>query len=172
MTRCVTMTQILQDLNSTLAEEQEHYEALLDLARRQGMMMTTHDVDGLDENARLMSDGLAAADVVRIRRERLASDLMRQAGSAVPGSLSTWLETQPAAIQDSLGEPVQLVRCAAGELARTNEMNRRLANFCLDLVEEEAALLRRCLLEDPAGCYDSGAQPASNGQGGVLKRQA
>jgi hypothetical protein len=69
-------------------------------------------------------------------------------------------------------EPVQAVRRTAGELARTNEMNRRLANFCLDLVEEEAALLRRCLLADPAGCYDRGAQPTQNEQGGVLKRQA
>jgi hypothetical protein len=51
-------------------------------------------------------------------------------------------------------------------------MNRRLANFCLDLVEEEAALLRRCLLEDPAGCYDRGAQPTTRTQGGVLQRQA
>ena len=39
-----------------------------------------------------------------------------------------------------LDEPVQAVRRTAGELARTNEMNRRLANFCLDLVEEEAAV--------------------------------
>ena len=64
------------------------------------------------------------------------------------------------------------MRRAAGELARTNEMNRRLANFCLDLVEEEATLLRRCLLEDPAGRYDRGAQPTQNEQGGVLHRQA
>lgn len=162
----------LQDLHEILREEQDHYEVLLDLARRQGAMMTAHDVEGLEDNARRMTEGLTAADAVRIRRERLAGEVMRASGAAVPGSLSAWLAGQPAAVQEILDGPVQAVRRTAGELARTNEMNRRLANFCLDLVEEEAALLRRCLLEDPAGRYDEGARPAQGGQGGVLQRQA
>lgn len=172
MTETKLPSRTLQDLAAVLQEEQGHYETLLDLARRQGVMMTGHDIEQLEENARRMTEGLAAADLVRIRRERLASQVMSADGAAVPGSLRTWLETQPAAVRAILDEPVQAVRRTAGELARTNEMNRRLANFCLDLVEEEAAVLRRCLLEDPAGRYDSGAQPARNDQGGVLHRQA
>lgn len=172
MTETTIADQTLEDLNEALQEEKRHYQALLELAHGQGVMMTSHDLEGLEENARRMSEGLSAADGVRIRRERLACDLMRRTGARVPGSLSAWLETQPAGVQDVLREPVQSVRRTAGELARTNEMNRRLANFCLDLVEEEAALLRRCLLEDPAGRYDCGAKPATGGQGGVLRRQA
>ena len=162
----------VEALNDVLREEQQHYAKLLELARRQGHLMTTHDLEGLQDNARLLSDGLAAADAVRLRRERLVGKLMQCEEGPPPVSLSAWLQMQPIPLRQALAEPVQAVRRTAGELARANEMNRRLANFCLDLVEEEAALLRRCLLEDPAGCYDRGAQPACNTQGGVLKRQA
>ena len=162
----------LQDLSDVLQEERGHYENLLELARFQGCQMTSHDLEGLEHSALKMGEGLTAADAVRIRRERLASDVMRQSGTETARGLTSWLETQPPAVQQILAVPVQSVRRVAGELARTNEMNRRLANFCLDLVEEEAVLLRRCLLEDPAGCYDSGAQPTQNEQGGVLSRQA
>jgi hypothetical protein len=172
----MTMTTATPDtigaLTAALREERDHYRQLLELARDQGRMMTSHDLEGLEANATRLSEGLEAADAVRIRRERLASAVMAATGTAVPGSLSAWLDTQPDPIRRRLAEPVQAVRRAAGELARTNELNRRLANFCLDLVEEEATLLRRCLLEDPAGRYDRGAQPTQNEQGGVLHRQA
>ena len=167
-----TPTGALEALTSILAQEQQHYEQLLALANRQGQLMTSHDLDGLQTNARELSQGLAAAQAVRLQREKLASEMMQGAGSKEANSLSVWLHEQPATVQEVLMEPVQAVRRTAGELARTNEMNRRLANFCLDLVEEEAALLRRCLLADPAGCYDRGAQPTQNEMGGVLKRQA
>ena len=160
---------VVDALSSVLNEERRHYERLLELARQQGAMMTSHDLDGLQANARAMSDGLAAAQSVRIRREQLAVDLMRQAGTEEPRSLGAWLQEQPADLRVALEDPVQAVRRTAGELARTNEMNRRLANFCLDLVEEEAALLRRCLLADPAGCYDRETQhrwiPSLGGSG-------
>ena len=167
-----TIQDLVQDLQQVLAEEQRHYAQLLELAHEQGQLMTSHDVDGLETNARRLSEGLSAADAVRIRRERLAEDLMLRAGARVPGSLSAWLADQDAALRTFLLEPVQAVRRTAGELARTNERNRRLANFFLDLVEEEAAVLRRCLLEDPAGRYDRGAQPTCNEQGGTIRRQA
>lgn len=163
---------VVETLAGVLAREQEHYAALLDLARRQGQLMTGHDLEGLQTNARELSAGLAAVQSVRQQREQLARELMSASGAAEPHSLSAWLHEQPEPLRQILQEPVQAVRRTAGELARTNEMNRRLANFCLDLVEEEAALLRRCLLTDPAGCYDRGARPACNEQGGVLKRQA
>ena len=88
------------------------------------------------------------------------------------GRLSRWLVHQPPAVRDELDAPVRAVRHAAGELAKANAHNRCLASFCLDLVEEEAATFRRCLLEDPAGRYDRGARPTCNAQGSTLRRQA
>jgi hypothetical protein len=166
------VTATLDALVGALADEQRRYADLLNLARQQGTLMTTHDLDGLDENSQRIGAGLAAAEEARIRRERLAAAVMAEAGVTGPETLSNWLTSQPRPIRDRLVGPVQAVRRAAGELARANEANRRLANFCLDLVEEEATLLRRCLLEDPAGRYDRGARPTTNGQGGVLRRQA
>ncbi|MDY0110485.1 MAG: flagellar export chaperone FlgN [Candidatus Krumholzibacteria bacterium] len=162
----------VEALTAVLAEEQLHYQRLLDLARRQGRLMTGHDLEGLHDNTRQFNESLAAAQAVRSQREQLARDLMQESGTTEAGSLSAWLYEQPAPLRHALQQPVQAVRRAAAELARTNEMNRRLANFCLDLVEEEAALLRRCLLSDPSGCYDREAQPMLNEQGGTLKRQA
>jgi hypothetical protein len=163
---------VVETLADVLREEQWHYAALLALAEQQGQLMTSHDLEGLQANAHALSDGLAAVQTVRQRREQLAGELMGADAASAPRNLSAWLQQQPLPLQEMLLAPALTVRRTAGELARTNEMNRRLANFCLDLVEEEAALLRRCLLADPAGCYDRGAQPARNEQGGVLKRQA
>ncbi|HOX26468.1 MAG TPA: flagellar export chaperone FlgN [Candidatus Krumholzibacteria bacterium] len=167
-----TTETLARHLQEVLAEEQRHYAQLTELARQQGQLMTTHDLEGLEDNARRMTEGLTVADAVRIQRERLAQALMAGAGTSGPTSLSAWLAGQDLTVRQVLTEPVQAVRRTAGELARANELNRRLANFCLDLVEEEAALLRRGLLEDPAGRYDRGAQPACNEQGGTLVRQA
>jgi hypothetical protein len=172
MTETTLDLRTIHDLAEALAAEGDHYRRLLDLARRQGELMTRHEVQELEIVARRMTEGLAAADVARIRRERLAGAAMAAVGAAASGSLGAWLQTQPESVRAILDGPVRSVRRTAGELARANEMNRRLANFCLDLVEEEASVLRQCLLDDPAGRYDSGARPATKEQGGVLRRQA
>ena len=171
-TRSVGADQI-SELACALDEECRHYETLLDLARRQGVLMTVHDLDGIEDNARRLDEGLGAADMLRIRRERLAETLMQDTDPAVGGGrLSTWLANQPPAVRDELDASVHAVRHAAAELAKVNAHNRELASFCLDLVEEEAATFRRCLLEDPAGRYDRGARPTCNAQGSTLRRQA
>jgi len=57
-------------------------------------------------------------------------------------------------------------------LARQNELNRALAEFCLDLVREESEIFKRCVLDDPSGCYGEDALRADRGPGGVLVKQA
>ena len=42
----------------------------------------------------------------------------------------------------------------------------------LDLVEEEAKILRRCFTENAAGCYDGHAQTATDGHGCMLHKKA
>jgi hypothetical protein len=159
-------------LHEALCAEQRHCAHLLELARSQGELMGSHDLGGLQDAAGRLNDALAAAEPLRRRREELARAVMQVDAAAPTPRLSVWLDRQPAAVRERLAGPVRALRRTAGDLARANELNRRLASFCLDLVEEEAALLRRCVLEDPAGCYDRGAQPARQNQGGVLRRQA
>ena len=159
-------------LRDVLQDERHHYARLLELVRAQGQMMACNDLEGLHANARLLDEHLAAADAVRIRRELLAAKIIQPGTDDPPRSLSRWLQRQAPEVRQELQGPVGSVRRVADELARANEMNRRLANFCLDLVEEEAALMRRCLLEDPAGCYDRGAKPAQKSQGGVMQHSA
>ncbi len=118
-----------------------------------------------------MAEGLAEVDTVRRQRETLASQLMATSGREAM-RLSSWLEDQPTALRERLSARVAAVRLAGQRLLQQNEKNRRLASFCLDLVEEEAMVLRRSLLQDPAGCYDRGAQPAHEGSGRMLQKKA
>ena len=64
------------------------------------------------------------------------------------------------------------VRHASAKLARQNELNRLLAEFCLDLVHEEAEIFKSAVLENPAGCYDGEARNKGRGPGGVIVKQA
>jgi hypothetical protein len=162
----------VRELGAVLREEQGHYARLLDLAQRQGERLAGGDLEGLDACSQELATGLRDAGGVRQRREQLAAALIAASGHDPGTGLSTWLGGQPQPVQAELAGVVRQVRRTAGELARANEHNRRLASFCLDLVEEEASLLRRSLLEDPAGRYDRGARPRTNTQGGVLQRQA
>jgi len=64
------------------------------------------------------------------------------------------------------------LRAVSIRLERQNELNRQLAEFCLDLAREEAEIFKSTVLADPTGCYGNNAQNASRGPGGVLVRQA
>jgi hypothetical protein len=47
--KTATPTGAVEALTSILAQEQQHYEQLLALANRQGQLMTSHDLDGLQD---------------------------------------------------------------------------------------------------------------------------
>jgi len=159
-------------LEAALAEEGQRYTALLDLASAQSRHMTGADLDAIAGNAAAMATGLAQADALRQRREQLARDLMTASGHEPTGRLSAWLEDQSPELRERLGRQVAAVRRAGELLLGQNEKNRRLASFCLDLVEEEAQVLRRALLHDSTGCYDRGAQPTHEGGGRMLQKKA
>ncbi|MBD3221719.1 hypothetical protein GF314_10795 [bacterium] len=158
-------------LRQVLAEEHARYEALLEQAREQGRLMTGHDLDAIERSAQAMAQGLAEAAGIRQRREELTAELMRSTGHR-DLRLSAWLATQPDIVRTQLQDVIARVREAGARLMEVNEKNRRLASFCLDLVEEEAGVLRQSLLEDPAGRYDRGARPASADGGRMVQRQA
>lgn len=162
----------LQELNDLLAAEADCYAHLLELARQQGQLMRDQDLSGLAENTQSWQASLPLADGARIRRERLAADLMGRGGApAAAQTLSAWLPSLPTRHREELEPAVRRVRSAVRALDRQNELNRRLAEFCLDLVEEEAAVFRRAVLTDPSGRYDGAARCTQAGPGGVLERQ-
>jgi hypothetical protein len=57
-------------------------------------------------------------------------------------------------------------------LARQNELNRHLAEFCLDLAREEARIFREVLTDDPAGCYGQDANARTGGTSCMVEKQA
>jgi hypothetical protein len=162
----------LRELGDLLAAEAVCYGELLLLARQQGQLMRDQDLAGLAENTQSWQQSLPLADSTRIRRERLAAELMgRDDPAAATGSLTAWLPQLPSRHRDDLEPAVRRVRATVQALDRQNELNRRLAEFCLDLVEEEAAVFRRAVLTDPSGRYDGAARCTQAGPGGVLERQ-
>lgn len=161
----------LRELGDLLAAEAACYGELLELAREQGQLMRDQDLDGLAENTQRWQQSLPLADSTRIRRERLAAELMTGDGLTASASLTGWLPRLPAVHRDGLEPAVRRVRATVRALDRQNELNRRLAEFCLDLVEEEAAIFRRAVLTDPSGRYDGAARCTQSAPGGVLERQ-
>lgn len=161
----------LRELSGLLDAEAACYGQLLELAREQGQLMRAQDLDGLAENTQRWQQSLPLADSSRIRRERLAAELMAADEQSTPATLTGWLPRLPSAHRDNLEPAVRRVRMTVRALDRQNELNRRLAEFCLDLVEEEAAVFRRAVLADPSGRYDGAARCTQSAPGGVLERQ-
>jgi len=162
----------LRELTDLLDAEADCYAHLLGLAREQSQLMRDQDLAGLAENTHNWQQSLPLADGARIRRERLAAELMTrsdQVGGAA--TLSAWLPKLPPLHREGLEPAVMRVRATVQALDRQNELNRRLAEFCLDLVAEEAAVFRRAVLTDPSGRYDGAARCTQSAPGGVLERQ-
>jgi hypothetical protein len=162
----------LRELSDLLEAEADCYVHLLELARQQGQLMRDQDLIGLAENTQNWQQLLPLADSARIRRERQAAALMANHGPAVgPITLTAWLPSLPLLHREDLEPAVRRVRATVRALDRQNELNRRLAEFCCDLVEEEASVFRRAVLTDPSGRYDGAARCTESGPGGVLERQ-
>ena len=162
-----------RDLASLLDAETAQYRRLLRLAWRQNSYMKRQDVHRLEANAAEWAHYLPEADRVRIARERLVAALGARAGVVIPpGHVSDLLDYSDPATKKDVATALHRLRRTAGSLARQNELNRRLAEFCLDLAQEESAIFRRCVLEDPSGCYGGDAKTTGRGPGGVLVKQA
>lgn len=160
-------------LASLLEVEAKQYRRLLRLAWRQNSYMKRQDVDRLDFNATEWSRYLPLADEARIARERFVQELAHQRGlDGASGTLEKLMAgTCPKTQQEVLISTNDL-RAVSVRLARQNELNRQLAEFCLDLAKEEAEIFKSSVLSDPTGCYGQNAQNSTRGPGGVLVKQA
>ncbi len=160
-------------LASLLEVETKQYRRLLRLAWRQNSYMKRQDVDRLDFNAREWAKYLPQADAARIARERFVQELASQKGmSSHLGTLENLISGSCQETKNEVVSRTNDLRATSTRLARQNELNRQLAEFCLDLAKEEAEIFKTTVLKDPAGCYGNNAQTATRGPGGVLVKQA
>ncbi len=156
-----------------MTSEESQYRRLLRLAWRQNSYMKRQDVDRLDANAAQWSQYLPAADRSRIARERLISDMAKAAGLNLPlAQVSDLLSSANTATKTQVTRAMKRLRDTVAQLARQNELNRNLAEFCLDLAQEESKIFKDCVLKDPAGCYGDDAQKTGRGPGGFIVKQA
>lgn len=160
-------------LASLLEVETRHYRRLLRLAWRQNSYMRRQDVDRLDFNAQEWSRYLPLADEARIARERFIQDMAMGKGLPVGNlRMETIIQQSCPEGKGDLEQALNNLRAVSVRLSRQNELNRQLAEFCLDLAREEADLFKRTVLDDPTGCYGQNAQTTTLGPGGVLVKQA
>ena len=160
-------------LASLLEVEARQYRRLLRLAWRQNSYMKRQDVDRLEANAREWARYLPEADEARIARERFIQEITRTSGPlAGDKGLQRMRESAGPAARDMLDGALNEMKAVSVRLARQNELNRQLAEFCLDLAREEAEIFKRAVLDDPTGCYGQNAQATTRGAGGVLVKQA
>jgi hypothetical protein len=160
-------------LAALMETEDRHYRRLLRLAWRQNSYMKRQDVDRLESNAMDWSRHLPEADQSRIARERYVAEMARRIGLSIPpGRVSDLLDYTDPATRREVTAAMKSLRRTAGRLARQNELNRNLAEFCLDLAHEESQIFKKCVLEDPTGCYGDDAKATDRGPGGFLVKQA
>jgi len=160
-------------LTSLLEIEDKNYRRLLRLAWRQNSYMKRQDVDRLDANAHDWAQFLPIADQSRIARERHVAAMASKAGISVPpGRVSDLLDYTDPLTRKVVSAMMISLRRTAGKLAQQNRLNRNLAEFCLDLAQEESKIFKNCVLEDPAGCYGGDAKATSRGPSGFLVKQA
>ncbi len=162
-----------QKLHSLLQNEDQQYRRLLRLAWRQNAYLRRQDVERLEKNAAEWRKYLPEANAVRDQRVELVRTLGDQMGvgptTTSPGKL---LEYAAPPAQRTIKDAVATLLKTTTELARQNELNRSLAEFCLDLAREEATIFKEYITADPSGCYGDDAQKATAGPGGVLVKQA
>ena len=160
-------------LASLLEIEEKNYRRLHRLAVRQNSYMRRQDVDRLAANSVDWNKHLTRANEARIARERFMNELSLTMGVPIPPGT---IEDLIALTQPEVGRQVRRVlvelRGTARRLGRQNALNHQLAEFCLDLAQEEVRIFKSCVIDDTQGCYKDDAQPSSKGPGGVLVRQA
>ena len=171
-----TATLIREDgqlLASLLEIEDRNYRRLLRLAWRQNSYMRRQDVDRLETNAQDWSIYLPRANEARIARERFVSQLGESVGRPIPpNKMIDLLDFAETETRGRVITAIKALQRTTIRLARQNELNRNLAEYCLDLAAEESRIFQRCVIEDPSGTYDGGAKANGRGPGGVLQRQA
>jgi len=129
-------------LSALIVAEETHYRRLLRLAWRQNSYMKRQDVDRLDANAAEWSQHLPGADQSRIARERLISEIAAASGlKSPPAQISElFLQVDPGT-NLQLTVAMNRLRDTVGKLARQNELNRNLAEFCLDLAQDRKSVV-------------------------------
>ncbi len=160
-------------LASLLEIEDKNYSRLLRLAWRQNSYMKRQDVDRLDFNSREWSRYLPEADMARLGRERYIHDLAAKLDLQMPPArIQDLLDYVDPDIRQEINQALTSLVKTTGSLARQNEANRSLAQFCIDLAHEEAEIFKTTVLDDPQGCYGEDAKASNRGPGGVFIKQA
>ncbi len=130
-------------------------------------------MDRLEANAGEWGVFLPRANEARLARERFVGQMGEAIGRPIPpNKMTDILEFTDAGTRKKVVLAIRRLQDTTLRLARQNELNRNLAEYCLDLAGEETKIFQRCLTEDPDGCYDGEAKPNGRTPGGFVHRQA
>jgi hypothetical protein len=160
-------------LLALLTAEEGEYRRLRRLAWRQTAYLKRGDTARLARNAAEWRQYLPLADVARRGREACVKELAARLGVTGPRlTVDALTERGTQAERGPLRAAVRRLAATAGDLYRQNGLNVMLARFCLELVTQESAIFRQCVLGDAAGCYEGDGQRATAGGSCVLQHRA
>ena len=160
------------NLRALLRAEESSYAELLVLSRRQGDLMKRQDAGRLDSVLDAWRDRLPAAEAARRARESYLLDLGRRYGIETDDlRMSRLARSTRGTHGQALREVLSDWERTTGALMRRNALNGRMAGYCLDLVQKEAAILCRGL-SGKNGCYDAQGGKARLDCVGVIVKQA
>jgi hypothetical protein len=156
-----------------LASEEREYRRLRRLAWRQTAYLKRRDASRLERNAQEWRNFLPLADAARRRREAGLQATGARLGLQTERLTTEALLTRADAGQrTALRAAVRRLADTAGDLCRQNGLNVMLARFCLDLVAQEAAIFRQCVMDDPAGCYEGDGQRSTTSGARLVQHRA
>jgi hypothetical protein len=160
----------LAKLRDTLAAEVSQYHGLIKLSHRQNRFMRHQDLSELVALNEQWERQRPVADGFRSRRQEAQEVAARELDLPADAPLSSivGLGGQWAGELNSLSKSH---RKALTVLKRQNSLNSRLAHFCLDLIADEAKVLRSGMNSTAGGTYDDHGA-LSRGHGSVVVRKA
>ena len=132
-----------QLLASLLEIEDRNYRRLLRLAWRQNSYMRRQDVDRLESNAGEWALYLPRANEARIARERFVGQMGDALGRPIPpNKMIDILDFADSDTRRKVVHSIKTLQDTTMSLARQNELNKNLAEYCLDLAGEESKLFK------------------------------
>jgi hypothetical protein len=156
-----------------LASEEREYRRLRRLAWRQTAYLKRRDATRLEINAQEWRNFLPLADAARRRREANLRAIGARLELPTERLTTEMLLTRADTGQRTLLRgAVRRLADTAGDLYRQNGLNVLLARFCLELVAQEAAIFRQCVMNDPAGCYEGDGQRSTTNGARLVQHRA
>ena len=159
------MASIMETLMEVLEQEEQQYQALLELSERKTSIIIRNDIDALvklTDEEQVIVDGIAVLDKKRETAMKDVADVMnKKADSFKLSELVQLLSSRPAE-QKRLARVTDSLRQITTNMNLVNNQNRELITSALEMVEFDLNLVRGMKAAPETAQYTSGGYSAGS----------